>query len=66
MVRGVTSNYLNHDDKVNLINKIFEKMGQRNPFPNLKEALAIYAEGRSFRTFSAIPQEFSLDDIINS
>jgi len=36
MIRGVTSNYLNNDDKGSLISKIFEKMGQRNPFPNPK------------------------------
>ena len=54
-VRGFTANHLN--DPTNLINTIFERFNERNPFSG-KESLNFYAEGKMFRSYSTLPEEF--------
>ncbi len=51
-IKGFTANF--QGDKTTLINKIFERFGERNPV-SPKESLILYAEGKVFRTFSTLP-----------
>ena len=60
--RGFMANYLN--DPSVIINKIFEKFGEKNPF-NGKDIFNFYAENKMFRTFSTLPSEFDLEEILS-